>query len=90
MIVKNRQVFIGRSFIDTDTRFDKHIIELGNAFFWGIPLEGAVFAASTAPANAVGPHDVGSIKIGKNADLVVLGKDLSIKAVFINGVRQLL
>lgn len=60
-----------------------------NVVSFGIPLAAAVYAASTAPANAVRLHDVGSIQIGKRADLLVLDSSLNLKAVYIDGQLQL-
>ena len=54
---------------------------------FGIPLENAVYAATTAPAQAVGLTNTGSIAPGKAADLLVLDKDLNLKAVFVDGRR---
>lgn len=52
----------------------------------GIPLESAVRACTSTPARCVGVYDtLGSIGIGKAADVVLLDKDLNIKAVIING-----
>lgn len=61
---------------------------LRNVVRFGLSLPEAVYAASTAPAQAVGLHDVGSIQMGKCADLVVLDQDLGLKAVFVDGQRQ--
>lgn len=58
-----------------------------NAVRFGLPLESAVYAATTAPAKAIGLTDIGSIAKGKCADLVVLDKNLNIIAVFVDGVR---
>ncbi len=57
-----------------------------NAVRFGIPLEKAVYAATTAPAMAVG-LDAGSIEVGKPADLVILDKDLKLLGVYIDGVK---
>ena len=59
-----------------------------NVVRFGLSLPEAVYAASTAPALAVGLNDVGSIALGKAADLVVLDQDLALKAVFVDGRRQ--
>lgn len=59
-----------------------------NVVHFGLPLEAAVYAASTAPALAVGLKDVGAIELGRAADLLVLDKDLNLAAVFINGQKQ--
>ena len=53
-----------------------------------VPLEDALYAASTAPAQAAGLTNIGSIALGKAADLVVLDKELQIKAVFVDGKRM--
>ncbi len=60
-----------------------------NAVRFGLPLESAVYAASTAPALAVGLKDVGKIEVGKAADFAVLDNDLNLVAVFVDGQRQL-
>ena len=60
---------------------------LRNVVKFGLPLEAAVDAASTAPAQAAGLSDIGAIEAGRAADLLVLDKDLNLKAVFINGER---
>ena len=53
---------------------------------FGVPLEAAVTAATLAPAKAIRMDDtIGSLDEGKWADLVVLDKDLRVKAVYING-----
>ncbi|MCH5163393.1 MAG: N-acetylglucosamine-6-phosphate deacetylase [Clostridiales bacterium] len=58
-----------------------------NAVRFGLPLESAVYAATTAPALAT-RLDAGVIEVGKAADLVVLDKDLNLRAVFVDGERQ--
>ncbi len=55
-----------------------------NVVSFGLPLAGAVYAASTAPALAAG-LDAGVIAQGRAADLLVLDKDLALKAVFVDG-----
>ena len=48
----------------------------------GIPLESAVQCATVNPAKAIGVFDkYGSLEVGKQADVVVLDKDLNIKYV---------
>ena len=63
------------------------LAELKNVVSFGLPLEDAVYAATTAPAQAVGLTDTGSISVGKAADLLVLDKELNLKAVFVDGRR---
>ena len=53
----------------------------------GIPLEMALYCASTAPAKAARLDDIGSIAIGKSADFVALNKNLDIVAIWVNGRR---
>ena len=43
--------------------------------------------ASTAPAEAARLADVGSLQVGKCADIVILDKDLNLKAVFVDGQK---
>ena len=58
------------------------------AVSFGVPLESVIKAATYNPARAVGIDDKkGSISIGKDADIVILTKDLQIKAVIIQGVK---
>ncbi len=53
---------------------------------FGIPLEDAMYAASYAPAKVIGMEKtMGSIAVGKRADLVVTDKDLNIDVVFVKG-----
>lgn len=52
----------------------------------GIPLENAVKCATINGAKATKTDDrVGSLDIGKDADIVILDKELNIKYVFVNG-----
>lgn len=53
---------------------------------FGVPLESALKAATINPARAAGLDDeVGSIAVGKRADLLVLGADLHPEHIFIGG-----
>lgn len=58
-----------------------------NVVRFGLPLEDALYAAAAAPADAAGLSDVGRLAVGKRADLLVLGQDLSLRAVFVGGKR---
>ena len=59
-----------------------------SAVKFGIPLEDAVRASSLNPAAAVKLDNiVGSLEIGKNADIVIWDRDLSTRAVFSGGKR---
>ena len=53
---------------------------------FGVPLESALKAATINPAKAAGLFDeVGSIAVGKRADVLVLGADLHPEHIFIGG-----
>lgn len=52
---------------------------------FGIPLEAAAYAASTAPARAIGAGDIGAIAPGRRADLLVLDGALEVVQVYIGG-----
>ena len=53
---------------------------------FGVPLESALKAATINPARAAGLYDeVGSIAVGKRADVLVLGADLHPEHIFIGG-----
>ena len=66
-----------------------HLMEgLRRAVSFGVPLESAVEAASGTPARVIGLYDhIGSIELGKTADLVLLDQTLQVQAVFINGKK---
>ena len=52
----------------------------------GIPLADAVKTASKNPAETIGEYDkVGSLSVGKIADILILDKSLSIKQVILRG-----
>ena len=56
--------------------------ELKNLVSYGVPLETAVRAMTETPAREIGLYDrIGSVAVGKKADLVVLDKDLDIVTV---------
>ncbi len=59
-----------------------------NVVRFGLPLADAVYCASTAPADAVRLYDIGRISAGCAADLLLLGEDLELKAVFVDGESQ--
>ena len=60
------------------------------AVSFGVPLELALKAVTMNPAQAADLYkEVGSITVGKRADVLVLNKqDLHPEAIFIGGVRQ--
>ena len=52
------------------------------AIEFGIPLEQAIMAATANPARSIGIFDrVGSIRIGKQADLLLVSENLELKSV---------
>ena len=52
----------------------------------GVPIEDAVVSASLTPARALGLADrIGSLEVGKQADLCVLNEDLRVTAVMRRG-----
>ena len=52
---------------------------------FGIPLAHAAYAASTAPALAMGAGDTGAVAVGRRADLLVLDQSLEIVQVYVGG-----
>ncbi len=57
--------------------------EIKNLVSFGIPFEQAVKAATLIPARAIGlDKEIGSIEIGKRADLVILDGDHNIVSVY--------
>lgn len=59
---------------------------LRNLVSIGVPLESGVKMCAYNPARTIGLADeIGSITVGKCADLVVLDKDLSVEAVWVDG-----
>jgi N-acetylglucosamine-6-phosphate deacetylase len=52
----------------------------------GVPVHEAVRMATLTPARIAGSDDeVGSIAVGKKADLVVTDAELNVRAVYIGG-----
>lgn len=58
-----------------------------NVVRFGLPLQDAVYTATTAPAKAVGLQ-AGIIRVGWPADLLLLDTELNLKAVFVDGQLQ--
>jgi N-acetylglucosamine-6-phosphate deacetylase len=55
----------------------------------GVPLVEVIRMASLTPARIAGwEREIGSIEVGKRADLLVLSKDLRIELVYRDGVEQ--
>lgn len=61
--------------------------EVKNLVRFGISLEDAIYAVSTAPAKAARLDTIGEIAPGKQADLLLLSGDLSLAAVYVDGKR---
>jgi len=53
---------------------------------WGIPLTGAVVAASSTPARLMGLNERGTIAEGYRADLLVAAEDLTVVQAYRAGV----
>jgi N-acetylglucosamine-6-phosphate deacetylase len=51
----------------------------------GVPLEGALDAASSVPARVLGSDNVGRIEVGAPADVVILDDGLQIERVLVGG-----
>ena len=57
-----------------------------SAVSFGIPLHDAVRAAAVNPAQVLGVFDrLGSLDVGKTANLAILDRDLNLKDVFFRG-----
>lgn len=57
-----------------------------SAVSFGIPLHDAVWAAAVNPAQVLGIFDrLGSLDVGKTANLAILDRDLNLKDVFFRG-----
>ena len=55
----------------------------------GILLTAALKAATINPANSVGLIDIGSLTVGKRADILVLNQDLLIEHIVHGSIRVL-
>lgn len=57
--------------------------ELKNLVAWGVPFTDAIRAMTLNPAREIGMEkEIGSLEVGKRADLVVLDENLNIAAVY--------
>lgn len=54
----------------------------------GVPLPAVIRAATATPARTIGAAGIGELAIGGLADVVQLGSDLAVKAVWSRGVPQ--
>lgn len=57
----------------------RHVVSVG------VPLRDAVLMASAIPARVLGQDDLGRIEVGKPADLLVLTRELRVRAVCVAG-----
>jgi len=61
--------------------------ELRNLVAFGLKLEDALTAVTMAPARAIRMEDsIGSIAVGKRADLLILDGALQLRQVYVDGV----
>jgi N-acetylglucosamine-6-phosphate deacetylase len=62
--------------------------EVRNVVSFGLSLEDAITAVTIAPAKAVRlDTEIGSLAVGKRADLVLLNPDLTLEAVYVDGAK---
>lgn len=62
------------------------LAEVRNLISYGVPVRQVMKSATINPAKAVGEDGgIGSIEVGKAADLVVLDRDLNLKMVIVRG-----
>ena len=62
--------------------------ELRNVVFFGLPLEAALTALTAAPARAVRLEgEIGSLAVGKRADLLLLDQNLELESVYVEGEK---
>lgn len=60
--------------------------EVKNLIQWGIPLRQVIKSATINPAREIGAeNEIGSIRIGKQADFVVMDQSWNIRMTIING-----
>ena len=74
----------GSKFAGSITPVRKMVKNLVDA---GIPLVDAVKMGTSTPARIIGEKDIGSIAVGKKADLCVLENDFSLVTTIINGTK---
>ena len=66
------------------------LAEVKNLVSFGFALEDAIYAVTEAPARAVRlEQHIGSIAVGKQADLLLLNEALELEQVYVDGVRIL-
>ena len=66
------------------------LAEVKNLVSFGFALEDAIYAVTEAPARAVRlEQHIGSIAVGKQADLLLLNEALELEQVYVDGMRIL-
>jgi N-acetylglucosamine-6-phosphate deacetylase len=60
----------------------RNLVELG----WDLPRASAALA--TTPGRAIGRSDLGAIRVGSRADLVVVDDELGVRATFVSGEEK--
>lgn len=75
--------FSNGTLVGSTLALDKALRNL--VFKLGMSIKDAVTMMTANPAKDIKAEDIGSIEVGKRADLVVLSKDLNIMKTFING-----
>lgn len=59
-----------------------------NVISFGIPAEDAFYAASTAPAQAIGKSDsIGCLSVGSSADFLILDKEFNLLETYVDGKK---
>ncbi|MCD8144698.1 MAG: N-acetylglucosamine-6-phosphate deacetylase [Oscillospiraceae bacterium] len=59
-----------------------------NVVRFGLPLEDALISATRTPAQVIRLYDeIGSLSVGKYADILILDQNLNLEAVYIGGVK---
>ncbi len=59
-----------------------------NVVSFGLPLEDALISATRTPAQVIRLYDeIGSLSVGKYADILILDQNLNLEAVYIGGVK---
>lgn len=65
------------------------LAEVKNLVAFGLPLEKAIYAVTTAPAKAARLEHIGAIEAGKQADFLLLNADLELDSVYIDGKKAI-
>lgn len=63
------------------------LAEVKNLIAFGFRLEDAIYAVTAAPAKPARLHNIGTIEVGKQADLLLLTQNLELDSVYIDGQK---